>query len=91
MGLKPNILFYFHYVVIFITVTLIVRGSDFMLLSKTVKNCDLHFFSESTVAYYTSPKVRARLLQESDLQWGNNRAAKPMDIPNESFRKLTVD
>ncbi len=46
---------------------------------------------ESTLAYYTNPKVRTRLVNESGPKWGYNKADKPADIPNQSFRKLTVD
>ncbi len=38
-----------------------------------------------------SPKIRDRVLYESDKKWGNDTAQKPDDVPNESFRRLNVD
>ncbi len=39
----------------------------------------------------SNPERRNRVLYETDPKWGNDKAQKPDDIPNESFRKLHVD
>ncbi len=39
----------------------------------------------------TDPELRNQVLYETDPKWGNDKAQKPEDIPNESFRRLNVD
>ncbi len=43
------------------------------------------------VSMATDPELRNQVLYETDPKWGNDKAQKPDDIPNESFRRLNVD
>ncbi len=47
--------------------------------------------SENMVKMATDPEPRNRVLYETDPKFGNDKAQKPDDIPNESFRRLNVE